>query len=158
MSEVWRALVGSDVRTDQGSPDPAFRGRTYAIPFERVWAVALAIADGGLRGWKVVRSDDVGGVLEAEVVSAIGKRVSDVRVKVGLDSNAQTRVDAQASERKSSVELGGNRRRVKRFMAALDQQLGAAPTQILLERRRLARSVAGDTIEQHAIAVSQRKG
>jgi hypothetical protein len=156
MSEVWRALVGSDVRTDQGSPDPSLRGRTYAISFERVWAVALAVADGGLRGWKVVRSDDVRGLLEAEAQSSITKRISDVRIKVGLDSNGQTRVDAQASERKSAVELGGNRRRVKRFMAALDQQLGANPTQILLERRRLARSVDHDTIE-HAIAVSQRR-
>jgi hypothetical protein len=144
MSEVWRALVGSDVRTDQGSPDPSLRGRTYAISFERVWAVALAVADGGLRGWKVVRSDDVRGLLEAEAQSSITKRISDVRIKVGLDSNGQTRVDAQASGR------------VKRFMAALDQQLGANPTQILLERRRLARSVDHDTIE-HAIAVSQRR-
>jgi hypothetical protein len=135
MSEVWRALVGSDVRTDPGSPDPALRGRTYAIPFDRVWNAALASADGKLRGWKVVRSDDVSGVLDVEVESALGKRFSDVRVRVGLDSNGQTRVDAQASERKGSVELGGNRRRLRRFMRALDEQLAATPGQILHEAR-----------------------
>ena len=132
MSEAWRALVGSDVRTDPGSPDAALRGRTYAIPFDRVWNVALAIADGGLRGWKLVRSDDVSGVLHAEAESSIGKRISDIRVKVGLDNNGQTRVDAQASERKDSIGFGGNRRRVKRFMETLDQRLAATPTQTLV--------------------------
>jgi hypothetical protein len=82
-------------------------------------------------GWKVVRSDDLSGVLDAEATTSVPRRVSDVRIKVGLDYNGQTRVDAQASEHKGQVELGGNRRRIKRFMNALDHALGATPAQIV---------------------------
>jgi hypothetical protein len=132
VSSGWRALVASDVRTDPGSPDPRLRGRTYTIPFEQVWNAALSVADGGLRGWKVVRSDDVRGVLEAEAVGALRrKRVNDVRVRVGLDLDGQTRVDAQMRGRKGSFDLGANRRRLRRFLAALDDRLGATPGQIL---------------------------
>jgi len=132
VSSGWRALVASDVRTDPGSPDPPLRGRTYTIPFERVWNAALTIADGGLRGWKVVRSDDIRGVLEAEAVGSLRKkRVTDVRVRVGLDLDGQTRVDVEMRARKGSYDLGVNRRRLQRFMAALDDRLGATPGQIL---------------------------
>jgi hypothetical protein len=131
MSEAWRALVGSDARTDPGSPDRALRGRTYAIPFDRVWNAALSVADGELRGWKLVSSDDVGGIINAEATSSLPRRVTDVRVTIGLDSDGQTRVDAQASERRGSVETGGNGRRLKRFMTALDHALAATPAQIL---------------------------
>jgi hypothetical protein len=131
MAGVWRAFVGSEARSDPGSPDPGLRGRTYAIPFDRVWTAATAIASGGLRGWRLLRSDDVAGTLEAEVVTSIPHRVSEVRVQVGLDQNGQTRVDLQLLEQESSFSLGGNRRRLRRFLADLDRRLGASPGQIL---------------------------
>jgi hypothetical protein len=131
MAGVWRAIVGSEAHTDPGSPDPRLRGRTYAIPFDRVWTAAVEIADGGMRGWRLVRSDDVSGVLEAEAIRFLPRRVNHVRVRVGLDENGQTRVDAQLAEGGDSFALGGNRRRLLRFMRTLDKRLGATSAQIL---------------------------
>jgi hypothetical protein len=54
-----------------------------------------------------------------------------VRVRVGLDQNGQTRVDAQLAETGDSIALGGNRGRLRRFISALDQRLGATAAQIL---------------------------
>jgi hypothetical protein len=131
MGAAWRGLVGSDARTDPGSRDPRLRGRTYAIPFDRVWTAALSLADGGLRGWMLIHCDDVSGVLEAEVVRSLSRRVHRVHVRVGLDPNGQTRVDASVTERVSSLALGGSRRRLRSFLAALDERLAATPGQIL---------------------------
>ena len=141
MAGAWRAFVGSEARTDPGSPDPHLRGRTYAIPFDRVWTAALGIANGGLRGWRLLRSDDVTGVLEAEAVSTLPQRVNLVRVQVSLDHNAQTRLDLLLVEQNSSLALGGNRRRLRRFVAEMDRRLGATPAQIL-EAARESSSVA----------------
>lgn len=131
MSGAWRAFVGSEASTDPGSPDPRLRGRTYAIPFDRVWTAALDIADGGLRGWRLLHSDDISGVLEAEAVRSLPRRINRVRVRVCLDQNGQTRVDAQLAETGDAFALGGNRGRLRRFITALDQRLGATAAQIL---------------------------
>jgi hypothetical protein len=138
MAGVWRAIVGSEARTDPGSPDRRQRGRTYAIPFDRVWKAVVDIAGRGLRGSKVVHADDVSGVLEARVVTTLTRRVHHLRVRVGLDANGQTRVDAQLTESVGSFSLGGNRRRLRRFMAVLDERLGATSAQILDAARELS--------------------
>jgi hypothetical protein len=52
-------------------------------------------------------------------------------VEIGLDENAQTRVDARSSLEGKRGDLGRNRRTLGRFFRALDRSLAAAPEQIL---------------------------
>lgn len=133
---LWTALTGNSVRTDPFSEDPRLRGRTYAIAFDRVWNAALALADGGLRRWRVTEADDEEGVILAESKTLLFRFVDDVRVDVTLDDNGQTRVDVASASRKGSGDLGANARRVGRFLKALDRRLEATPAQILDARRR----------------------
>ena len=107
--------------TAAAAPDPHLRGRTYAVPFERVWQAALALAGGRLRGWRVVDADDQEGVIRAEARRRFGRACDDVIVNIGLDADAQTRVDAVSSAREGWTDLGANARRLRRFFRALDR-------------------------------------
>jgi uncharacterized protein (DUF1499 family) len=110
--------------TDVGHDDPDLRGRTYPIPFIRVWVAALAL----LRrpGRNLVHHDEDDGVLRAECRGSILPTRHDVTVRVSLDQDAQTRVDMEASSRSVPFDLGANRRRIRRFMAELDRAVGGA--------------------------------
>jgi len=105
--------------------DARLRGRTYAIPFDRVWTQALALAAGKLRGWSVVSADDVEGEIRAETRGLLGG-ASDVVIRIGLDRDAQTRVDVTSASRNGRVDFGANARRIVRLLRALDRAL--APT------------------------------
>lgn len=128
------ALTRSRARTHPGDPDPRLRGRTYAIPFDRVWEGAVKLAGQGLPRWTVILADDQAGVLEAEARTLMFRFVDDVRVRIGLDENGQTRVDLESSSRKGKADLGTNARRIGRFLRKLDQVLEPGPGQVL-ERR-----------------------
>ncbi len=128
---IWRALTHSAVSTTPASEDPDLCGRTYAIPFGEVWDAVVRLTAGGLKGWKMVRWDDDVGLVEAEAQSPLLTMTADVAVSVTLDGNAQTRVDVKARKRGRGGDLGANRRRVRRFVRALDKQLNASAEQIL---------------------------
>lgn len=91
-------------------------GRTYAIPFDTVWRAAVAIVDGGARGWRIVDSDDQAGVIHARRTGIFLRRVREVHVRIGLDENGQTR-----------VHVDGDRRAGRLVMRRLDAQLAGAP-------------------------------
>lgn len=116
--------------TDPSSPDPRLRGRTYAIPFDRVWTETLEIADSS-RGWTILHADDLAGVLRCESRTFILRRVDDVFVRVSLDENAQTRVDVISRSRSTQHDLGANARRIRGFFKKLDRRLQVTPGQIL---------------------------
>ena len=118
--------IWSRAETHPAATDPRLRGRTYAIPFDRVWTVSLGLAGGRLSRWRVLHSDDEKGTILAEVTNAIWGRPSEVRIRIGLDHYGLTRVDL-----KSVVGCGTNARRLGRFLRALDAELAAEPTQIL---------------------------
>lgn len=118
-----RAFSRNLAQTSINEADPRLRGRTYAIPFEQVWQGSLAMAKGGLRGWRLVSSDDYDGVIRAEARSLIFRFVDDVVIYITLDHDAQTRVDMQSSSRKGGVDLGTNARRIGKFFRVLDQKL-----------------------------------
>ena len=122
--------------TNPAALDARLRGRTYAITFDRVWNAALALAEGGLRGWRVLKADDEKGTILAEAVSAVWRRPCEVRVRIGLDANGQTRVDVRSASRNAKRDWGSNARRIDRFFRALDQKLGATPAQILDATRK----------------------
>ncbi|HSG47520.1 MAG TPA: DUF1499 domain-containing protein [Longimicrobiales bacterium] len=122
-------LVQGDRRnrtsTHPAHPDPLLRGRTYAIPFDTVWTAALRLAGGGLPRWNVIRADDGPGVIQAEVRPRLWGENGDALVRVGLDADAQTRVDLVSSSRGNRNDLGASRRRAIRFFKALDRALAA---------------------------------
>jgi hypothetical protein len=120
---VGRALARNHVTTAQDHWDPRLRGRTYAIPFEQVWQASLALANGGLRRWHVVSSDDYEGVIQAESKTLVLRFTDDVTIRVYLDEDAQTRVDVESRSRKGSADFGANARRVGHFLRALDRKL-----------------------------------
>lgn len=131
MSSFGGGLTGKEAGTDPWSDDPGLRGRTYAISFDRVWTAALDLAGGGLKRWQLLKADDQQGVILARWESWPWRRVADVRIDIGLDQNAQTRVDLRSRSRGDRGDLGGNRRAIRRFLRRLDASIQAHPTQIL---------------------------
>ncbi len=131
MRRVLRGLTTNHARTDPRAADRRLRGRTYAIPFDAVWNAALALADGGLKRWRVVDADDEEGLIRAVSTTWLFRFPDDVQIVVGLDENGQTRVDLRSRSRKGRGDLGRNPRLIGHFLRALDQRLDARPEQIL---------------------------
>lgn len=128
----------STLRTDADRADADLRGRTYAIPFDVVWTAALALASGGLPRWTLASADDQTGRIDARVVGVMVKMPATVRVAITLDFNAQTRVDLTVTPDRRGPDLGAARRRVRRFIRALDGGINASPATILDGRSRVA--------------------
>lgn len=136
MTTPTRDPAGDAVRTDPHADDPRRTGRTYAIPFERVWSTALRLAGGGLSRWALASADDEAGVIEATCTTLVFRFVDDVRVDIGLDDDAQTRVDVAWTTRSGAPALGRGARTIGRFLKALDAGLEATEAQVLDARRR----------------------
>ena len=117
---VVRALTRAMAETSRESDDSRLVGRTYAVPFEHVWQAALRLAGGGLRGWRLRSSDDLAGIINAQSKSRFRGHVSDVRIRISLDEDAQTRVDARSASRGARADFGSNARRLSSFFRALD--------------------------------------
>jgi hypothetical protein len=120
---IGYALTRNRAATGHDHWDPRLRGRTYHIPFDRVWQAALALAGGELRRWKIVQADDYEGIIEAEAKTLLMRYVDDVRIHIYLDDDAQTRVDLVSQSRKGRADFGTNARRVARFFRALDRRV-----------------------------------
>ncbi len=125
------ALKENQAHTHPGHPDERLRGRTYAIPFARVWDAVVHLAGGGLRGWVTVSADEDKGILQAECRSMSGRSVDDVEIRLSLDENALTRIDMSSTSRKEKGDLGRNARRIRRFFRVLDKKVEAGPGKIL---------------------------
>lgn len=124
---VYRRRLGSGVRvniaeTAPDDADPRLRGRTYAVPFERVWQAARSVTQ-AMGGWKLIEEDDYEGTIRVEATTRIFRFVDDVLIQIYLDPNAQTRVDMHSASRKGVTDFGTNARRIGRFMRKLDREL-----------------------------------
>ena len=117
---MLRGVTTSFAETEQAHKDPRLRGRTYAIPFEDVWNAAQALAAGALPRWRIGAADDEEGVIRAEAMTLLRRKCDDVTIRISLDGNGQTRVDARASAREGRGDWGRNARRLNRFFRALD--------------------------------------
>jgi hypothetical protein len=131
LSGLVENAIEQGAQTDPRSGDPKLQGRTYAIPFDRVWRGAVVLAGGGLPRWRLLKADDQRGVILAVATSAIRKHTSDVRITVGLDSNGQTRVDLRASIRDGRGTPTHNLKSIAKFIRALDREIDARPGLIL---------------------------
>lgn len=107
--------------------DPELRGRTYTIPFEDVWQASLGLTGGGLRGWSTGATDDQEGVIHASSRSLLGAE-HEIVIRISLDENGQTRVDATAEAQRPERDFGAASRRLRRFFRALDKTLPGAPS------------------------------
>jgi uncharacterized protein (DUF1499 family) len=116
------ALTSNRAFTDPESEDPRLRGRSYGVPFARVWDAAHEIAR-QTRGWTIVSSDPRAGEIVAEAHTPLWKFTDDVWVRLSLDEDGQTRVDMASASRKGSADLGTNARRIARFLRSLDARL-----------------------------------
>lgn len=81
--------------------------------------------------WRLLHSDDEEGILEAEATTLVLRLRDRVHIDVGLDENAQTRVDVRISAKKGWADLGRGRRTTGRFFRRLDASTNAGPAQIL---------------------------
>ena len=122
---VWVGLTRNVAFTAPGAEDERLRGRTYAIPFEAVWQASLRLLGGGLKRWEIVESDDQEGIIRGAVRGRIERTGSAITVRIVLDANAQTRVDALSASRVGRADFGFNARRLHRFFRALDQARAA---------------------------------
>ncbi|MGH7449606.1 MAG: DUF1499 domain-containing protein [Longimicrobiales bacterium] len=110
------------VETTPGASDPRLRGRIYAVPFEHVWQTALKLTGGGIFRWTRHEADDSDGVILASSKSLTGA-VHDIMIRITLDENGQTRVDASAQARRPLSDFGRSKRRLRRFFRTLDRAL-----------------------------------
>ncbi|HUF11919.1 MAG TPA: DUF1499 domain-containing protein [Longimicrobiales bacterium] len=145
MPGIWRALTRNVAETAQAHEDARLRGRTYAIPFEDVWNAAQAVAGVGMRGWRIVSSDDEEGVIHAESTTLMRRKIDDVSIRITLDRDAQTRVDARSAARAGRGDLGRNARRLNRFFHALDRAVVDARRR-RLESRPAATPASGASV------------
>jgi hypothetical protein len=131
LRELILAFREDRADTDPSSPDARLLGRTYTIPFEQVWNAAVALAKEGMRGWSVGSADDLSGLIIASTVTRYAGARGDVRVRIRLDENGQTRVDLSSKSRNERPSLGRHRRSIGRFLDRLDERLNVRPGQIL---------------------------
>ena len=120
----------SSIETHAHATDPRLRGRTYAIPFDAVWTAALDVV-AGTRGWTLVSDDDQAGTIHVEAGTLLLRQTDDLFLRVGLDEDAQTRVDLRGDTRAGKPDLGRKRRVAGRFFRRLDRALDARDEQIL---------------------------
>lgn len=127
LDTMFRGLLTNGAETRDGATAPWLRGRTYAIPFDRVWHAALALADGGLPRWRLLEADDYEGVINAEITAARLRPATRVVISIGLGTDAQTRVDATAYAPGRRGDLGMSARALALLFTELDRSLATAP-------------------------------
>lgn len=120
-----RGLTRNVAFTSPDAEDPDLRGRTYAIPFDDVWQSSMELVGGGLDRWEVRESDDEEGLIRGMAHGRIERFTSAITVRITLDANAQTRVDAMAASHTGRADFGSNRRRLRRYFKRLDERLEA---------------------------------
>ncbi len=118
-----RGLTRNAAFTSPGAEDPRLVGRTYAVPFEEVWQASLDLVGGGIPRWEIVESDDQEGIIRGVAHGRMERFTSTITVRITLDRDAQTRVDAIAASRAGRADLGSNARWLHRYFRTLDRRI-----------------------------------
>lgn len=111
--------------TDAAAEDPGLRGRAYPVRFGSVWSAALSTAE-ALGGWRVIDRDPVHGEIRAEACGRLWKRPDEVHIRLSLDEVGLTRVDLVVTPLARRIGRRRGRRRIGRYLRALDAALRAA--------------------------------
>ena len=117
-------LSGNSASTSPAHDDPRLRGRTYGVPFDRVWRAMLRILQRRQR-WEFTAADDAAGTIHVEMRSALIAMPAELTIRIALDRNAQTRVDARAISKGAKTDFGMNARRIASLLRELDEELAA---------------------------------
>ena len=115
-------LTTNKAETDLLSDDPRLIGRTYTIPFDRVWTACLDMIDRNRR-WTLIYANDLDGYIVVQCQTLVFKFIDDFEITILLDENALTRIDVRSHSRKGRTDLGANARRIGRFFKKLDRIL-----------------------------------
>ena len=113
----WLTENVADTRSE--APPPP---RRYASSFARTWEALVEVAR-GRRGWTVERADEEEGLLAAVCRTPVLRFRDDLTVRVSLDRDGLTRVDARSASRVGVGDLGTNARRIRRLWRSLDRRL-----------------------------------
>jgi hypothetical protein len=117
-----RARVRLSTSRDVG--EGILKGRSYGIPFDRVWNTALALVREGVAGSRLLHADDIRGILEAEGGAWLGGAPDEVWIRISLDENVQTRVDVDLIATSGLwIAPIRHRWRLARLLAQLDARL-----------------------------------
>ena len=128
-----RALTENRAATAPGHEDPGLRTRTYPVPYDRIWSTTLSVVS-QRRGWTLVDADDLDGVIRIEATTPVFRFVDDMEIRIGLDRDGQTRVNARSASRVGGADLGKNARRIRRFFRDLEERLEEGARQPRLGR------------------------
>ncbi|MDX1492678.1 MAG: DUF1499 domain-containing protein [Longimicrobiales bacterium] len=131
VNPIIRGLTEKEAWTSPEAEDPRLRGRTYSITFDAVWEASITVIRKRSKRWTLVLDDDRAGRIDALATSFFRGLETEVVIRIGLDENGQTRVDATSRSRTDIRDYGRCRRLIGRFMRKLDRELDAAPGQIL---------------------------
>lgn len=123
LHSAWVGLTRNMAFTEPNAEDRRLRGRTYAIPFDDVWRASVSLVAQGLSRWELRHSDDQEGIIRGEVHGRLKRFDSLVTIRITLDMDAQTRVDALVAAREGRGDMGTSARRLRRFFSALDREL-----------------------------------
>lgn len=123
LSRLWKSLAHSASETDERARDPRLRGRTYQVPYARVWDEILHMIS-TLPRWDLLQADESSGLIRAESTNRLFGFANAVAVKVKLDRNALTRVDVRSASPLGRIVVGNNARLISWFLNALDRRLG----------------------------------
>ena len=115
-------MSGNSASTSPAHEDARLRGRTYAVPFDRVWRAVLRILRRRPR-WEFTAADDASGTIHVEMRSAFIAMPAELTIRVALDRDAQTRVDARAISKAARRDFGMNARRIARLLRELDDEI-----------------------------------
>ena len=119
----WPAI--NDVRTGKTPEYPDLQPRRYARDPDRVFLAAQEVGH-AMPGWKLGDIDPMNRTYRAEAGVALTPFIDDVWVEVHPDGEESV-VHVRSKSRAGKGDFGVNARRIRTFLAALDECLGAGP-------------------------------
>ena len=115
---IWPTII--DVRTGATPEYPELRAQRFALPQDRVYAAALAAAQG--IGWEITAQSAEKGEILAVATTAVFRFKDDVALNVTREADG-TIVNMRSHSRIGKGDLGANARRIRDFQAELGRRL-----------------------------------
>jgi uncharacterized protein (DUF1499 family) len=95
--------------------------RTYPVPLDRVYDVALHVVD-RLPRWSLVTYRQESGEIQAEARTLVLRFVDDVRIRIE-PAGTDTTVWVRSASRVGRGDFGQNARNIRKFFEELDRQM-----------------------------------